>query len=411
MLKQSKTKTILFTAAYLLFLFQIALLSVIPAETVTAKIIQYSDDVIECVLIVCLAAALLKKEIKLSKVEIVLCCAAALFSAIGVVSSLVNRFQPFFVWATDTLVCVRFVVFYISARVFFNDPGENKKVLKTVSVVCKAVAVIVFITCIYDMFAVTPLFARNESRYLTTSRKMFFGTQSEFGAFMFCIGMPIAASGALGKKRNLWDLAFLFMAMFSAYTCGRAKTIAGAAAALVLYTVFCVFRLKTKSITDIVLFGGIAAGACAFGFDRIKAFYLNKKMARSILFRYSFKFADRFFPLGTGFGTFGTATAYKNWSPLYQEVDFSVGYEVYDVFWPGVIAQTGYIGTVAFLTVLACFLVKALSLKKNSYFYITALSILFYLAFSSFGEAAFFHPMFSSLFILFGMCVNLADEK
>ena len=58
-----------------------------------------------------------------------------------------------------------------------------------------------------------------------------------------------------------------------------------------------------------------------------------------------------YFPLGTGFATYASDSAFKNYSPVYIKYGFlsesevsPASYFMNDTFWSIIIAQTGFIG-------------------------------------------------------------------
>lgn len=72
----------------------------------------------------------------------------------------------------------------------------------------------------------------------------------------------------------------------------------------------------------------------------------------------SFRIAAEEFPLGAGFGQFGSATARLNYSPLYDELGYSdvwglgpteeSGAFLTDTFWPAIIGEAGLLGSAFF---------------------------------------------------------------
>jgi hypothetical protein len=96
--------------------------------------------------------------------------------------------------------------------------------------------------------------------------------------------------------------------------------------------------------------------------DRTSAVYLGQdraKVARTVLYTDSAVVARDSFPLGAGFGRYGTHTAIAHYSPLYWELGFPHVYGLApgggtngdfasDTFWPGVLGETGLFGLIAF---------------------------------------------------------------
>lgn len=83
--------------------------------------------------------------------------------------------------------------------------------------------------------------------------------------------------------------------------------------------------------------------------------YLTKEgTARRVFYEYAVKNANTYFPFGSGFATYGSAEAAKNYSPLYYQYGFvnvwgmSPNYKAFltDTYWASVLGQFGWIGIV-----------------------------------------------------------------
>lgn len=113
-------------------------------------------------------------------------------------------------------------------------------------------------------------------------------------------------------------------------------------------------KTKIKWYHILLLFIG---GSLA-GYTEIREYLLNDTAARSILFRYSIKTANDFFPLGAGFSTYGSAQAAKSYSRLYINYGFlnmwgmgrgTDSFYLNDTYYPMIIGQFGYIGIAVYL--------------------------------------------------------------
>lgn len=82
--------------------------------------------------------------------------------------------------------------------------------------------------------------------------------------------------------------------------------------------------------------------------------------ARPLLYITAFQIMSEYFPLGTGFASFGTYTSAEYYSPLYYKYNLyyieglkptSFGY-IGDTFWPGLIGEFGIFGCISYITSL-----------------------------------------------------------
>ena len=101
----------------------------------------------------------------------------------------------------------------------------------------------------------------------------------------------------------------------------------------------------------------LIAGGSIVGATEIHEYLLNDTAARSLLFRYAFITANSYFPLGSGFATYGSAQAVKSYSNLYVSYGFSSrwgmgegenSFFLNDTYYPMIIGQFGYVGTYLF---------------------------------------------------------------
>lgn len=114
--------------------------------------------------------------------------------------------------------------------------------------------------------------------------------------------------------------------------------------------------------------------------------------ARSMLYQGAFKIADMFAPYGSGFATFGSGSSVKNYSPLYDTLQY---YRYYgftkenpqylnDSYIAMFIAQFGYIGIACFTLIVSLFLIMIS--KRSGYTQAFTLVLFLYTITSLFTE-------------------------
>ncbi len=117
----------------------------------------------------------------------------------------------------------------------------------------------------------------------------------------------------------------------------------------VFYILMIYLKKREKiSLKMLVLLGIIIS---FLGMYQINNYLLKENTPRSLFYKYSFITANRYFPLGSGFGTFGSDVAARNYSKLYYSYGFDKkwgmtpddGWFLSDNFWPTPIAQFGWI--------------------------------------------------------------------
>ncbi len=119
------------------------------------------------------------------------------------------------------------------------------------------------------------------------------------------------------------------------------------------------------------------------------------------------------FPIGAGFGTYGSYMSAQYYSPLYYEYNMSKVHGltaddtrfVSDTFWPMILAQHGVFGLILFLllVVLVILNIKRLKLDVDSKYKIS-IPIL-YLLITSTSESSFVH--YTSVSFLFIVAISI----
>lgn len=159
--------------------------------------------------------------------------------------------------------------------------------------------------------------------------------------------------------RSRWSLALLACSALSCVATLRRKAVAGLLAGLAATwgrrdrTAVLVTATVVTPAVLLLLWGDLK------GLARFTSNEYRGRTARATLYHDSVDIANDAFPLGAGFGRFGTHTAIAHYSPLYrargyasiwglQPSDEGSGHYASDTFWPGVAGETGWLGLVAF---------------------------------------------------------------
>ena len=153
--------------------------------------------------------------------------------------------------------------------------------------------------------------------------------------------------------------------------------------------------------------------------DQISFYYveLSGQSARSVLTKTSFEIMKEYFPIGTGFGTFASDVAGEYYSPVYVKYGFTQIYELQresnflsDTFWPIIIGQTGFIGTVCYLIALVRLFLKTIKVRLADWgAYAAVLFIFIYLLVSSTSEPAFCNAVAIPLAMMLGYALHIEN--
>ncbi len=383
------------------------------------KIIGYSDEVLACILIAMIIYSIFRFQIRLLKTEYILLLCYIGFAIFGLISTFIDPMQGWFLALSDMLVCSRFVIFYFAVRILLGGNFESDMMIIDISSVCRVFTIITTLIALHDIF-LTPFFPKYDFRYFMYSLRLFFPHPTYMAVGCVTAATVLMAANGTEEKKStqIFNTVCVFLLCLLTALTLRSKAIAAAACIVMFYFLLVRFNLKSK----VILFGGGGALALIIGWEQIMYYFSTgaEVYVRARLQIDSVMLANRSFPFGTGFGTFGSAIAAENYSPLYQELGYSLLHGgssddtrfLCDTFWSTVIAQTGWIGAVLFLIVVICFVIIVFRVQKvNKYYFWAALSIIVYELLSSVSEAAFFNPSTCVLFAVLAFIVNSAEKE
>lgn len=146
-------------------------------------------------------------------------------------------------------------------------------------------------------------------------------------------------------------------------------------AIMLYYGIYILIRNKRKIKTGHLVVLGILLLVCAY--SAIRTYFIDDvNSPRLVLILFGFITANTFFPLGAGFGTYGSAVANKLYSPLYIRYGFRKSYALSNLEGGGTVlndnylgmlaGQFGYIGIFLTLLMLICFFLYLNNEKFNS---------------------------------------------
>lgn len=206
----------------------------------------------------------------------------------------------------------------------------------------------------------------------------------------------------------------LIMLIFS----GKEKAYGAILVFALLYYIIVYKKVQTK----VRYFLYMAIPVALLAWDKIYYYYIEGRgrFAKSIMTATSLQIAKDYFPIGTGFGTFGSTYAASNYSPVYylygiaENPELGVQSKMYlkDQFWPILLGENGVLGTVIYgilLLLLFTQIQRVYYYQKKKYF----LLIFFYvfLLMTTFSEAGFMQPMVMIYAFVMGILLEEYEEK
>lgn len=152
--------------------------------------------------------------------------------------------------------------------------------------------------------------------------------------------------------------------------------------------------------------------------DQASLYMENDLTARYNLLNTGIEIMKSYFPIGTGFGTYGTDVAAKNYSTLYYRYGLYLVWGLspddpqfaHDNYWPAIMGQFGLIGVIGFI-LLIYYLFKDMIKMTFNYRYLKlgVVFICFTQIVASFATAVFFH--FVTVFLMFWVAMILSGLR
>lgn len=323
------------------------------------------------------------------------------FLAIGGISSAIYGYQSIVPTFSDFFFVVnRFMVGYWALVIYCDKKKCN--ISQALLPVAKFVVLLLFVLAVHDIF-MTPFFPKGDFRYVTETIMLMYQHQT----FLSSAGIALLIFlGYCNKKNDL--LAYMLMISFVVLMAFRGK---GVAFLVVYWGIYiCVLIFKDVKLLPLVTVGGILAVFA--GFKQFMTYYGNNSQPRAIMFRDSIQLMLEHFPFGTGYATYGSIMATNYYSVLYRKLGYNNYYglsETYssyltDGFWPAVLGQFGFVGTILFLFVVGIYIKKSVDVFViNRRKGVAMLAIMIYMIIISLAETSFFGPVSLLYFMLFGI--------
>jgi hypothetical protein len=245
-------------------------------------------------------------------------------------------------------------------------PGDLQRIYKTVTAIGVFVAAIGFADYLTHGSASSALhlgipYAAGSTR--SNAVHSIFSVPNEFSLFM---SMLFALSFTrFAIKHSKADLALSLMYALSVVLSLRLKGFISLAAVVMIVAIVRAFEREAENrrravivavVGCAVLIGAYALEASVLR-NQVSRYTSTSSTARAKLYSTSEQIAADNFPLGVGFGRFASYQSRVHYSPVYDQYYLSTTYGlsrsqpefIDDVSWPSVIAETGYLGFIAYI--------------------------------------------------------------
>lgn len=380
------------------------LLGIFIFHGVLEKMIPALGIIDESIALLCFPLALVDytktkgtKKVKLAKSRHTEFALLVAFLLCGLIGNLIYKFQPLWIAAVSAVLAVKFFMILLSA-------GYIQKYLQ-INLEDQEIAAEVLSLLWFGYYLLSFIFPQDiiqPAAYDICAKSTLL-----FVLLIFCTH----------KKVWLYRISLLLMVAMLVLS-GKEKAYGAILVFVVLY--YIIIHKKIKTDLRYILY--IAVPVVLLAWEKIYYYYIQGqgKYAKSLMVNTSLKIARDYFPIGTGFGTFGSTYATNHYSPVYHMYGFGENYAMNentrmylkDVFWPVLFGETGIMGTI-----LYCGLIVILFMQIQRVFYydkkkyMLLIFMFVYMLITTFSEAGFMQPMVMVFAFVMGTLLEEYEEK
>lgn len=340
---------------------------------------------------------------------------------IGIFGNSISKInRSFFMISMDIFSFFKIYVCFFAGDLYFKNI-ENRlkiKILKILNNISKCIVSIAFIFYIVNFFYDMNL--SFDIRYGIPAYRFFYNSSGWLNQYWIGIVMLISIGKLVEKKRKKRYTLMVILIWLSTLR-SRAFVMVFFYILLEIYFALVaknqLFDKFKRNFFNLKKFFVFTCFSILLGYNQIIKYFFNSKFikGRAVLLRNSIFISKEYFPLGAGFGTFGTETAKRYYSPLYYYYNMNLhpalnekrGTELTDCYWPAILAETGIMG-VFFIGIIICTLFKYWIKKSNN---LTVLKVIIlyiiYLIISSSATGIFFSDLTAIYILIIAFIINI----
>ena len=389
--------------------FQIILIVMIFQDLLQVNIyfFSYIDEVLAVVTTLYALFLLInkKKAIKTTKYEFIALIIFIMYLFIGFISNFTNNIIGFKYGFFSMIMTVKGYILYFTCRVIFQYYDVKANILKNISKVLK---ISLYILTSIGIANIPLNFLENQViRFGIHTVSIGFSHPTEL-AFFSIISMSIILLYYNYTNKTKGELKIIISSSLLVLFTGRSKAIAFMCVYIILfYFMKLIKNFKLKYFILLVPIMGYIS------LPRIISELFNG--VRGYLYTTGYKIAKDYFPLGTGFGTFGSYISRKFYSPLYYEYGLSsiwglspsMPSYIADTYWAMIMGETGFLGVILLVLVLYFIFIQFLKGYHDYKSKLIIFGLICYTAIASIAEPIYSSNKCSAIFMALALFMTI----
>lgn len=396
--KQTSTKNILFFVLFTYLLFNNGLSNLFPFLKQF-----YLDELIVVSMVFLLIDTQIKSKKELYMIEYLILWLYLLLILIGILGNGLFHFQSFNSAALDGILLSKFLIGYFFGRIYFTKDSLDEIIGPLHRYVKIVISLLFFILVMNIFFNIWPSY---EYRFGFPIQHLFFSHST------YLTSVAVVCLIIFFIKYEKPDIFFIIMNSVIIIAAGRNKGLIF----LGIYMLVVLFLFILKKVNLAILFFSTSVLIFFFQNTIFERLLSSETSARYLLYSKAFEVAAHYFPLGGGFGTFGSMASVVNYSSLYSELGLEKvhgfteenGSYLMDSFFAMIMGQFGFIGFGLILIIFSLFL---LLIKKKNIFLEFNLLLFSYVILSMITENFISSTFGIMSFLFFGIMIGTNKRK
>ena len=268
---------------------------------------------------------------------------------IGIASNLVSGLNTdWFSVLVDVNSETKILFTFLAVKYFLNN-NEKQRVINSLTPFAKVYTLAAFFCSVISLFK--DIGMSGNERYGIRSFKFIFNLEMQYVAIYMLVFAVLVFSSKISYTKKFFYCAIAIFSMLL-------STKSPAIIFTIIFIGLTLYFKRHSKLNIWVILIGIAIITIA-GRYQIESYILKEGVARRLFMQYSVKTANRYFPLGSGFATYGSAEAAVHYSPLYYLYGFNKVAGLTpdkpsfssDTFWAMALGQFGWIGSILYFSV------------------------------------------------------------
>lgn len=393
---RKKIRSIVFIISFIILFFE---------EKIVKHIsyFKYYDEILTVILFIRFIIILFQNKgafDKIDKNELFILIGVLFIIIIGIISNYFSNFQSIKYILIDLFSSIEIFLLYCSLKHFSIDTNMVMKVLMNFS---KIMVIIIFFCGILNLFV--DIGMEYEIRYGIKSYKFIFANP---GTLVIVLVSMTAILDTKFKKNILYIVFAIISILLTLRGLGIGIAIIYIVMKVLLYKKY---NIKIRNMFIILVLMLI------IGNKQILMYYYQDTPRNALLIN-GVKIANDYFPLGTGFGTYGSDVTKESYTDLYYIYGLNKYYGlsedlpgfITDGYWPMIFAQFGWIGSI--ITIIVLLLIyKDIKNKINKINCGGIYTILIYIVISTAATQLLSHYLGVLLFLIIELLMQLKESN